>query len=311
MKKSLLIASIVLNTIVIHAQDQSIEEMVELSCNCIEKIKTTNRTSEEKNQDVKECIESKIRSNTLISKLQNAMKDAKENNKKQIDIEINPSSKEYGSSTYFKIETALMETCEAMQIIVKSNDYIFSHSITKNEKSYNHYLKGQELFQKGDYEGALKSYKKALDIDPIFAFAWDNLGLTYRKLEKYDLALEAYNKSLELIPNGFMPLQNIPVIYELQKNYDKAIEAYLYINTKYPENAEADYGIGRIYIFYKNELEKGLNYMCKAYNKYVETNSPYRVDAGKILSMVYNEMDKQNQLEVFKKILTDNNIRME
>ena len=51
----------------------------------------------------------------------------------------------------------------------------------------------------------MKAYEKALEIDPVFAFAWDNLGLTYRRLEKYDLALDAYRKSLELVPNGFMP----------------------------------------------------------------------------------------------------------
>src|SRR5690606_5082473 len=73
------------------------------------------------------------------------------------------------------------------------------------------------------YASAEKAYKSAIEIDPIFSFAWDNLGLTYRWQEKFDLALEAYNNSLMLEPNGFMPLQNIPIVYELMEEYDRAL----------------------------------------------------------------------------------------
>lgn len=311
MKKTLQITPLLLISFFTNAQTDSNKEMFNGSCECIEKINSINRTSEEKNNDVKNCIESQIRTHSFTSKLESAMKDAEDNNKKEINISIDSSAKQYGSDTYFQLETELMENCEAMQIIVKSNDYIFTNSITDNEKSYKQYIKGQELYSKKDYQGAMKAYEKALEIDPVFAFAWDNLGLTYRRLEKYDLALDAYRKSLELVPNGFMPLQNIPVVYEMQEKYDEALEAYKNINNLYPENAEADYGMGRIYIFHKKDLTKGLDYICKAYNKYVSTNSPYRVDAEKIMGVVYQELKKNDQLHIFKEVLEKNNINME
>ena len=97
----------------------------------------------------------------------------------------------------------------------------------------------------------------------------------------------------------------------MQEKYDEALEAYKNINNLYPENAEADYGMGRIYIFHKKDLTKGLDYICKAYNKYVSTNSPYRVDAEKIMGVVYQELKKNDQLHIFKEVLEKNNINME
>jgi cytochrome c-type biogenesis protein CcmH/NrfG len=39
--------------------------------------------------------------------------------------------------------------------------------------------------------------KKAVQ-DPEFAFAWDNLGISYRRLNNYDKAIDAYSKSIAI-----------------------------------------------------------------------------------------------------------------
>jgi cytochrome c-type biogenesis protein CcmH/NrfG len=36
--------------------------------------------------------------------------------------------------------------------------------------------------------------------DPEFAFAWDNLGISYRRLNNYDKAIDAYSKSIAIDP---------------------------------------------------------------------------------------------------------------
>jgi tetratricopeptide (TPR) repeat protein len=58
--------------------------------------------------------------------------------------------------------------------------------------------------------------------DPEFAFAWDNLGISQRRLNNYDKAIFAYSKSLAIDPK-LMPLQNIAVAYVHKKNLIKRL----------------------------------------------------------------------------------------
>lgn len=288
--------------------EKRIAESSDKICICLDKIDSTI-TSEDKNNEIKKCIEESIRPYSLLDKLTSAYQETKKDtSKKEINIAYNPNEKMYGTPFYFDVERYLMQNCESMQELVNSHDYIFPNSFSNDSKAIDYYRKGDAFMARKDFDAAAKAYKNAVETDPIFSFAWDNLGLSYRRLEKYDLALQAYENSLKLEPNGFMPLQNIPVVYELMKEYDKAIDAYQNITKVYPKNAEADYGIGRIYIFYKNEVPKGLDYMCKAYLKYIETNSPYRVDAEKIINHAFTELKKKNKTDVFYTILKDNNI---
>ena len=80
---------------------------------------------------------------------------------------------------------------KAKQIAVKGDStYAFNYRATSDAKA-----------QK-EYEKAAKKFITAVELKPDFAESWNNLGYTYRKLNKLTLSLEAYNKALELKP-GF------------------------------------------------------------------------------------------------------------
>jgi tetratricopeptide (TPR) repeat protein len=51
---------------------------------------------------------------------------------------------------------------------------------------------GNDFFKKEDYENAIKNYKSAIDIDPSFIDAWNNLGLVYLKIGKIDEAKKCH-----------------------------------------------------------------------------------------------------------------------
>ncbi|HRZ96983.1 MAG TPA: tetratricopeptide repeat protein [Paludibacter sp.] len=170
------------------------------------------------------------------------------------------------------------------------------------------YSKGINQSEKQNYQKAITYFQKAINIDSLFAFAWDNMGLCYRKLDKFDEAIYAYNRSLELDPLGIMPLQNIAVAYKYKKEYEKALTAYKTLADIDSKNPEVYYGIGLIYAFDLKELEKGLENICKAYVLYIEQKSPYRTDAEKIITMIYSEMNKQGKESSFDDILKNNNI---
>ena len=169
-----------------------------------------------------------------------------------------------------------------------------------NKEAMEQYNFGAELSDKGIYEDAIPFYKKAVEIDPLFAFAWDNLGVCYRKTNKIDKAIEAYKKSIAINPYGETPLQNIAIAYEMNNDFDKAIEAYQQYLEHYPDGVEGYYGLGR-QMFYKKDYENALDNMCKAYNLYVKMKSPYRVDAEKMINVLFTTMKEKKFNEILKK----------
>jgi tetratricopeptide (TPR) repeat protein len=127
-----------------------------------------------------------------------------------------------------------------------------------------------------------------LKVDVDFTFAWDNLGICYRKISDIDKAISAYQKSLGLDPNGLMPLQNIAVAYRYKKKIEKVIEAYQKLATLNKSDPEGYYGLGETYALYRKDYEKGVDNMSKAYTLYTVQKSPYRTDAEKNRGYIYS-----------------------
>ena len=65
-----------------------------------------------------------------------------------------------------------------------------------------HYNLARLLGKKGDKAGAIEEYKAAIEQDPSYAMAYNNLGETYGELERYDEATQALEKAVSLDPEG-------------------------------------------------------------------------------------------------------------
>jgi len=323
MKKQITLLIIFLLSFAMNAQDikglsdEALKkEFAENACSCIDSINVSNKSSKEISGNIHDCIDKQVTAYQSSSKLFGAFlmeKDStKQTKNKNVDIVINtnPDSKEY-KKYYYEIERYLMDNCKSLKNKVASNQKKNENSISDNPKALEWYYKAVEQDSKGNYVKAIKFYKKAIKLDPNFAFAWDNMGLLYRKLEKYDKAIEAYENSLKIDPNGKTPLQNIAVVYVYTKEFDKAIKAYERLAKIDKNNPEVFYGIGFVSYRHKNDYEKGLQNMCKAYNLYIEQKSPYRTDAEKVINLIYVEMKKNGKENRFKEILKENNINVE
>ncbi|MFC4633808.1 tetratricopeptide repeat protein [Dokdonia ponticola] len=210
---------------------------------------------------------------------------------------------------YEKIEESLLRNCERMKLLMTNDEVSSEVSVSDKKKALELYDEGQVFFQKGEYDNAIKSYKKALRKDKNFAFAWDMLGYSYRKNENYEEAIKAYDKSLALDPKGKMPLTNKPIAYAMLGNLDKAIEAYQDYITLFPEDPEGYYGIGRIY-HAKGDYENALDATMNAYILYKKIQSPYVRDAEANLSMYYGELKEKNKLDIWNKAAKKYNIQI-
>ncbi|MGC4038827.1 MAG: tetratricopeptide repeat protein [Chitinophagaceae bacterium] len=290
-----------------------LKEISATACNCIDSISIYNKSKKEVSAEISKCIDGRTAAYQLAVGLLSADSLAKtsksKNGKKEVNIsvDLNPDSKQY-KAYYYELERYMMANCEPLKEKIGSNNQQRDKSFSDNQESYQYYLKGLEEAKKENYDLASNYYLHAVQIDSQFAFAWDNLGIAYRKTGKLDSALWAYNQSLQIDPEGLTPLQNIAIVYQYKKEYQHAIEAYEKLATLDKNNPEVYYGIGQIYSFYMNENEKGLENMCHAYNLYVEQKSPYRTDAEKIIQTIYAAMKKDGKEDKFYEILKANNI---
>ena len=64
---------------------------------------------------------------------------------------------------------------------------------------------------------ALYRWQRAVEIDPSYAAAWNNLGVAYEHEGRFDEAREAYEKALELEPQNLMIQQNYDLFQEIQE----------------------------------------------------------------------------------------------
>ena len=80
---------------------------------------------------------------------------------------------------------------------------------------------GISVAEKGLWQEALYRWERAVDIDPTYAAAWNNLGIAYEHAGAFDKAREAYEKALNLEPNNSIIEQNYDLFREINDRVNK------------------------------------------------------------------------------------------
>ncbi|MGO4912082.1 tetratricopeptide repeat protein [Leeuwenhoekiella sp. W20_SRS_FM14] len=320
MKKTLLFLNVMLGFFAAFAQEEGgsqqdilLSQLSKNACECIDAISTYDKHRAEVALEINKCLDELAGAYQMGSKFQNINPDkdavVSEDGKQKIDIVINTNkeSDEY-KDYYYTVERYMMQNCMALKETITSNDKQSDKSLSENRKAYMYYVDGVDASENEEFAKAAAYFEKAVKEDPDFAFAWDNLGLMYRKLNKFDEAIAAYESSIQVDPYGLMPLQNIAIVYQYKEDYANALKSYERLAAIDASNPEVFYGIGTIYALKLNENEKGLEAMCKAYKRYIELKSPYRADAEKVMRIIYAEMKEAGNEAQFNQILEANDI---
>ena len=272
-----------------YAQEKGSEKLLAVSseaCGCIAQIGTD---SENKNVEIKNCI--------LVS-MQKAKGDEK------------LTGNESELAEYKSIEAELVQTCTSLQELSFAENRKFKHSYSENVLAQLAYDDGMEFLKEGDLESAISKFSKAVEIDSNFAFAWDNLGISYRKNREFDKAIAAYQRSLEIYPEGRLPLLNIAITSNMNQQYEQAISYYERFISIYKDDPEGYYGLGLI-LYTQDQEEKGLDNLIHAYTIYTAQNSPYRADAAKKIGYMYKDLKNQDRLDLFQKVADKYNLKIQ
>ena len=271
-----------------------VEAIAADSCECLVDIKL-DAAKKKRYNSINDCIETASNTIQMTEGIKNTLGIGKDSTiTNDIIIEKNKYKRE--------VQSALLERCPKMKLLMSSDEVESEVSISEKKKAVEFYDQGMDFYVKEDYKNAIKFYKKAVNKDKNFAFAWDNLGLSYRKDGQFKKAIEAYDKSIELDPTGAVPLMNKPIAFLMDGKLQEAILAYQDYIRVFPNDAEGYYGISRVYIETK-EFEKALDNILNAFVKYNEVNSPYARDAEHVIQVVYNNLKENDMLSIWDQYL--------
>lgn len=92
--------------------------------------------------------------------------------------------------------------------------------LQKEARTYR--AQGLEFQRIGNIEAALSLYQKAVELDPTYAVAYNDLGVIYEASGAIDRAEESYLKCVNIDPAYLSVYTNLALLYENKRDLDKA-----------------------------------------------------------------------------------------
>jgi tetratricopeptide (TPR) repeat protein len=151
-----------------------------------------------------------------------------------------------------------------------------------NAEAY--YIKGVSALEQRDSAGCIRLMKVAAALDTGFFAA--NLNLAVVLDAKNDAsAVKYYKKAIEIKPDNMLALYSLAMLYQKEKQFKKALTAYDTLISRHPDNAEARFNKGYIFLTDYLEFEKAEQEFKKA----IEIKPDY-TEAVYNLGRVYEAM---------------------
>jgi tetratricopeptide (TPR) repeat protein len=99
-----------------------------------------------------------------------------------------------------------------------------------------------------DFEGAIASLKRAVEIEPRFAAAWNHLGTIAYQTQRYPDAESYFRKGIEADPDAYEPVVNLGGVLINLGNFDEAWKYNVEAVLRRPNDALAQSQLGMTYM---------------------------------------------------------------
>ena len=90
------------------------------------------------------------------------------------------------------------------------------------KQAHQYRKEGFQAQLKGNYSDAVSSYEKAIELNPAYAVAYNDLGVVYEKMDLLDKAEASYKKAIEIDPHYASTYTNLALFYEKGKDFEEA-----------------------------------------------------------------------------------------
>jgi len=153
----------------------------------------------------------------------------------------------------------------------------------------NFFNKGNQLYKRGDLEGALSSYDEVLNVDKTFYQAHFQIGVIQSKMGNKDLAVGSYEKSIQINPQFYKAFFALGLAKSSMNDTEGALESLQKAIDIYPGYDKAYGAMGDIYIQQKDFDS------AKQTLKMATTVNPNYSKGYANLGVIYSEEENWNQ----------------
>lgn len=176
---------------------------------------------------------------------------------------------------------------------------LYMKAIKANPSNFDsHFCLGNLLFNKGNFDLALEIYQKAASLNPNNSAVHHNIGLCLKKQEEIDCAIEHFKEAVRLKPDYIRAYMHWGILEVKRGKLGQALEIFNKALSINPNDATIQREVGCIYRD-QNKFDKAIEAFSIAHT--VEPNSiSYIMELANTLSMI----DKHDQsLQLYQRAL--------
>jgi len=131
------------------------------------------------------------------------------------------------------------------------------------KEAWHQYQEAQKALGRRDATSAVAHLKRAVEIAPQFAAAWNHLGTIAYQVSQFVEAEADFRKGMEADPDAYAPLVNLGGVLLNLGRWDEALELNRRAVLKSPRDALANCQLGMAY-FYSTQLDLAEKYLTTA-----------------------------------------------
>jgi len=157
---------------------------------------------------------------------------------------------------------------------------------------------GNALKGKGDLEEAIQSYKQALKIKPDYAQAYNNMGNALKDKGDLEEAIQSYKQALKIKPDYAQAYSNMGNALKSQGDVEAAIDSFKQALKIKPDYAQALNNMGNA-LSEKGDLEAAIN----SYKQALKIKPDYVQAYNNIAIALKDKGDLEAAIDSYKKVL--------